>query len=124
MISIRHCALLLALPLSALTVAAHAGNGGQSLPACVDLGADHEIVRGGVQRFFLRDGGQYYQVEMQDSCDSLPMASRLTISSDGQDNRLCPDGSRVETNRGSCRVGEVSVISDEEFAKRKARARR
>ncbi|MGS1079056.1 hypothetical protein [Pseudoxanthomonas beigongshangi] len=98
----------------------------QDTPAtdCVDLAAGHEIVRGGTQSFLLKDGERHYRVKLRGACDKLPLASRLRITTAGQDNRLCPAGSRVETNRGTCDIAGSENISAEEFTRQKARLRR
>ena len=94
-----------------------------ALTDCVDLSADRQIVRGGSERVFVRNGEAHYKVSFQNSCGSLTYAPRLWISTDGQDNRLCPQGTRVTTGKDSCRVSQVDTISAEEFARR-ARASR
>lgn len=92
--------------------------------ACVDLGAGHEILRNGTQSFFLKDGEQHYRVKLRSACDTLPLASRLLVSTEGQDNRLCPSGSRVDTDRGKCDIAGFETINAEEFTRQKARLRR
>lgn len=47
------------------------------------------------------------------------MTPSLKISTDGQDNRLCPSGTKVRTKQANCAVNAVEIISAEEFAKRK-----
>nr|WP_295379926.1 hypothetical protein [Pseudoxanthomonas sp.] len=92
--------------------------------ACVDLAPGHEIVRSGTQSFFLKDGDRHYRVKLRSICDSLPLASRLLVIAEGQDNRLCPTGSRVDTQRGKCDIASFEQITAEEFTGRKARLRR
>lgn len=92
--------------------------------ACVDLAAGHEIVRNGTQSFFLKDGDQHYRVKLRGTCDGLPLASRLLVTAEGRDNRLCPTGSRVDTNRGKCDIASFESITAEEFARQKTRLRR
>ncbi|SDQ65702.1 hypothetical protein SAMN05428982_1993 [Pseudoxanthomonas sp. CF385] len=92
---------------------------------CVDLGSDQEIVRAGNgQQIFLRDGQTHYRIGFARSCDSIQMTSSVKIVTDGQENRLCPSGSKVRTKETNCAVSALEVISAEEFAKRKKRGTR
>jgi hypothetical protein len=97
----------------------------QTLPDCVTLGQDQQIVRtGSSQQFFLKNGQDHYRVSVGNGCGALAIASRIDIHTDGTDNRLCPSGSQVKTNRESCPVSAVALIDAEEFSRRQKRARR
>ncbi|HZF96675.1 MAG TPA: hypothetical protein VEY92_00235 [Pseudoxanthomonas sp.] len=98
---------------------------GEPITDCVTIGQDHQILRtGGPQSILLKDGDSHYRVSLQNTCDSLAIASRIDITTEGQANRLCPAGSVLETNRDSCRVSKVATISAEEFATKQRRVRR
>ncbi|KAF1693189.1 hypothetical protein CSC62_13535 [Pseudoxanthomonas jiangsuensis] len=116
--------LCLAVLLAGAAFAAHAGDK-PALEGCVELGAQQEIVRnGGSQAFLLRDGDSHYRVALQGSCDSLAIASSISIIGEGAEGRLCPSGSQIKTNRGKCEVGKVELLDADEFATLKRRARR
>lgn len=114
-----------ALSLSVFAFASNAASSkDQALGDCVTLGAGKEIVRAGNgQQFFLKDGDSHYRIAFKNSCSSIVTASKLEISTDGETNRLCPQGTQVRTKRDTCKVGEVERIDADEFANRK-RARR
>lgn len=121
--------ILLSLAAASLSLALVAGNAlaadGSNLAECVDLGNHQQIVRaGGSEQFFLKDGDSHYRIGTGRGCGSLAIASKIEISTDGTANRLCPTGSKVETNREICRVDQVTTISAEDFARRQARSRR
>ena len=104
---------------------AAAKDAGEPITDCVTIGQDHQILRtGGPQSVLLKDGDSHYRVSLQNTCDSLAIASRIEIASEGQANRLCPTGSVLKTNRDSCRVSKVTTISAEEFAIKQRRMRR
>ncbi|AKC88017.1 hypothetical protein [Pseudoxanthomonas suwonensis] len=116
--------LCVAVLFAGAAFAAHAADNA-TLTDCVDLGSDQEIVRGGsTSNFLLRDGDSHYRVGLVRSCDALPIASSVEITSNGTHDRLCPRDSTVKTNRGSCDVGDVETLDAEQFAKLKRRARR
>jgi len=112
-----------ALCLALATGAASARDAGSALDGCVELGSGHSIVRQNDQQFFLKNGEQHYRVALSGACNGLSIASRIQISSDGEENRLCPTGSKIKTNRDTCRIGEVTLVDADEFARR-ARMRR
>ena len=116
--------LCLAVLLAGAASAAHAGEK-PALDGCVELGAQQEIVRnGGSQSFLLRDGDSHYRIALRRSCDSLAIASSVSIIGEGAEGRLCPSGSQIRTNRGKCDVGAVELLDADEFASLKRRARR
>ena len=115
------------LTLALLGLASFASNASASESAteCVDLGSDQEIVRAGSgQQIFLRDGQAHYRISFARACDSIQLTPSIKISTDGQDNRLCPSGTKVRTKQANCAVDAVELISAEEFAKRKKRSSR
>ncbi|WP_368563540.1 hypothetical protein [Pseudoxanthomonas sp. UTMC 1351] len=114
-----------ALILSACALSSQAAEQGAPLADCVTLGNQQEVVRGGGggNRFFLKDGDSHYGVRFRRSCDSIATTSKVEISTADQMNRLCPQDTRVKTDRDICEVGEIQQISAEEFARRKKRAR-
>ncbi len=118
--------VLSACLLATCALAAHASSPAtaSALTDCVDLGADRQIVRGDTNKFFVRSGDAHYRVKFQNSCGSISWAPRIWISTDGQDNRLCPKDTRVSTGKDTCRVGQVESISAEEFDRRAAQAAR
>ena len=90
--------LCLAALLAGAASAAHAGEK-PALDGCVELGAQQEIVRnGGSQAFLLRDGDSHYRVALQGSCDSLAIASSISIIGEGAEG---PHGQPVGTHRSS-----------------------
>lgn len=98
---------------------------GEPLSNCVELGNDQQIIRaGGGDQIFLRDGQSHYRLEFARNCDAVMMTSNIKINSDGQPNRLCPVGTRVRAGTSTCSVETIELISSEEFAKHRQRARR
>jgi len=115
----------LSLALTGLAFIAFTASASESATECVDLGSNQEILRAGSgQQIFLRDGQTHYRIGFARTCDSIQTTSSLTISTDGQENRLCPSGTKVRTKEANCAVNAVEVISAEEFAKRKKRGSR
>jgi hypothetical protein len=108
-----------------LTVAAgaHAAPG-DAVEQCVELAPVHQVVRSGEARYFLlKSGDDHYKVALRNSCGSLPTASRMTISAEGREGRLCPGTGDVVTPRERCGVGEVTRIAAEEFQRQQRRRR-
>lgn len=115
----------LSLALLSLASFAFTASASESATECVDLGSDQEIVRAGSgQQIFLRDGQTHYRIGFARACDSIQMTSSVKISTDGQENRLCPSGTKVRTKEANCAVNALEVISAEEFDKRKKRGSR
>ena len=113
--------------LALLAGAAFAASAADNVPLsdCVDIGGDQEIVRsGGTQNFILRDGESHYLVGFRGDCSSLTTASSISIVTDDTVDRLCPTGTKVKTNRGTCSVSKVEAIDAQQFANRKKRASR
>ena len=120
--NIRHAISLVLLSVVATTASASTT---EPVTACVDLGPSQDIVRkGSGQQIFLRDGDAHYRIAFARGCTSVSMTSSIDISTDGQQNRLCPAGSTVRTKEERCAVSAVERISAEEFAKHKKRAAR
>lgn len=111
--------------LSACVFSSQAAEQGTPLTDCVTLGNQQEIVRtgGGGDRFFLKDGDNHYRVAFRRSCGSISTTSKVEISTAGEANRLCPQDTRVETDRDVCEVSEIQPITADEFARRQKRAR-
>lgn len=110
--------------LSACVFSSQAAGQDTPLTDCVALGSQQEIVRaGGGDRFFLKDGDNYHRVAFRHSCGSISTTSKVEISTAGEVNRLCPQDTKIETDRDICEVGQVQQISADEFAQRKKRAR-
>jgi len=118
--------LLLSLPLLACAGAAVAAPPADPLPACVDLGANHEAFRYANQALLVADGDAHYKLSFDaDGCSALQAASSVDIATDGQPNRLCPTGTRVSARAMSCAVAKVNRISADTYVayQRRARAR-
>ncbi|MFT3668332.1 MAG: hypothetical protein QM795_07070 [Pseudoxanthomonas sp.] len=116
---------LFCLALLGLASNAFAASANEPVTECVDLGARQDIVRtGSGQQIFLRDGQSQYRIGFARACNSVQTTSSIKISTDGQDNRLCPSGTKVITKEANCEVNAVEVITAEEFAKRKKRGSR
>jgi hypothetical protein len=112
------CALLLTA-----TLGAHAAPG-DAVEQCIDLAPAHQVVRSGETRhFLLKSGEDHYKVAFRNTCSSLPTASRLVISADGREGRLCPGTGDVVTQRERCGVGEVTRIEAQEFQRQQRRRR-
>lgn len=118
----RICTLAL---LAGAAFAAANASANTPLTDCVDLGGGQEIVRsGGTQSMLLRDGQSHYLIGFRGDCSSLATASKIEIVTDATANRLCPTGSKVQTNQATCTVAKVESIDAEQFAARKKRASR
>lgn len=118
-----HFHLATALILGACISSSQAAEQDTPLADCVALGDQQEIIRAsGGSKFFLKDGDNHYGVAFRHSCDSILTTSKVEISTAGEVNRLCPQGTRVKTDRGVCDVDEIQQISPDEFARRKKRA--
>ncbi len=95
-----------------------------SLPGCVDLGNDREVVRsGGGGSMLLRDADSHYLLTFRDDCGSLATTRTINIQSEGAGNRLCPDATVVRTKRQDCEVRSIEVLDAQQFAERKRRLR-
>lgn len=121
--------LLLSLPLFAL-----AGTASAASPAatpedtafsdCVDLGADHGAFRYGNQALLVADGDAHYKLGFGVSgCDALMASSTVDIATNGQVNRLCPEGSKVITRAQSCIVRSVQRLTPAQYTAYQRRAR-
>ncbi|PPJ42699.1 MULTISPECIES: hypothetical protein [unclassified Pseudoxanthomonas] len=116
---------LFCLALLGLASNAFAASANEPVTECIDLGARQDIVRAGSgQQIFLRDGQAQYRIGFARACSSIQITSSIKISTDGQENRLCPSGTKVITKEANCDVNAVELISAEEFAQRKKRASR
>jgi len=118
--------LLLSMPLLVCAGVAAAAEPADPLPDCVDLGANHEAFRYANQALLVADGDAHYKISFGvGGCEALMAASTVDIATDGQANRLCPNGSRVSARAKSCAVSKVSRISADRYVayQRKARSR-
>ncbi|KAF1709799.1 hypothetical protein CSC70_08865 [Pseudoxanthomonas kalamensis DSM 18571] len=95
------------------------------LEGCATLGDGQQIVRGSGngKRIYVRDGEDHYQLTFRNGCSAAVLASKISISTDGQANKLCSEATKVKADRQTCRVSEVTRISPEEFDRQKKRAR-
>jgi hypothetical protein len=120
-----HFHIATALILAGCAFSSQAAESDAPLTDCVSLGKQQQIVRaGGNSQFFLKDGENHYNVAFRRSCDSILRTSKLEISTAGEVDRLCPQGTQVKTDDGVCEVSQIQPIDAEEFARRKARASR
>ncbi len=95
-----------------------------AIDSCVELASDHRVVRpGGSDQFLLRSGNDHYKVSLGSGCGGLAVASRLIVSTDGRQGRLCPAGSQLETGRDRCDVRQVVPIEAAEFERQQRRRR-
>lgn len=125
--------LLLSLPLlpvtgaaAAATPAATASADNTTFSDCVDLGADHGAFRYGNQALLVSDGDAHYKLSFgATGCDALMTSATVDIDTNGQSNRLCPEGSRVVGRTQSCAVHGVKRLTPDEYTayQRRARAR-
>ena len=96
------------------------------LSDCVSLSDGHRGTRGGRggdTQLLLKDGDHHYRVAFNGRCDAIAMSSKVYVRSDGQINRLCPNGTTVESGRRQCHAKSVDVI-DEATYERARRGRR
>ena len=103
------------LVFAALAFAAVAGPAqaasGEPLKECINFSGNHEVSRFGSQYVLVHDGDAYYRLQA-DHCDKLSMATRVTIQTDKQIDRVCPEGTRIETNAGNCRASKAETIDE------------
>lgn len=119
----RLCTLATVLLCACSATAAHAAPG-EKLSGCVELSPDHQATRFGSQYLVLRDNGAHYRLGFAGSCHALAVSSNVSISTDGQPNRLCPGGTEVSTKRDVCKVRAVDEIRADEFERYARRGRR
>lgn len=100
---------------AALTVTAAPAFAADPLQDCVDLSAQHVVRRAGDAAVAVRDGEQYYRAEMRYGCNDLGYSAKLKISTDKQENRLCPQGSKLTTQRDYCSITRVEKIDEQAF---------
>ncbi|MBN7137312.1 hypothetical protein A7A76_21575 [Lysobacter enzymogenes] len=108
--------LLSALTLAAaLAVVAAPAFAADPLTECVDLGATHVVRRAGDSAVAIQDGAQHYRAEMRYGCNDLGYSAKLKISTDKQEGRLCPQGSKLATQRDLCSISRVEKIDEQAF---------
>jgi len=103
--------------------AAHAAPG-DKLSDCIDLSSDYEATRFGSQYLIIRDNNAHYRVGFGGSCDAMTMNSKMSISTEGHENRLCASNTKVSMKRDSCKVRSVEEIRADEFERYAQRAKR
>lgn len=107
--------LLSAIVAGALAATAASAFAAEPLPGCIDLGAGHVVRRAGDDAVAIRDGERYYRAQMRNGCSDLGYSSRFTISTDRQEARLCPQGSKLTTERDRCSISRVETIDAQAF---------
>jgi hypothetical protein len=108
--------LLLATALLCAGVpAAQAAKQSPSLPGCVDLSPDRQLARFGSQYLLVRDGDANYRLGFGGGCAAIGLSTDVVLRAEGQDNRLCPEGTRVVTRRATCTVSGIRMISADEY---------
>jgi hypothetical protein len=75
------------------------------------------FARFGSQYLLVKDGDSYYRVGFNGSCSAIAVSSRVTISTDGQANRLCPTETKIAGNRDSCIAREVVRLDQSDYEK-------
>lgn len=105
--------MIAAALLAGVASLANAGETTTPLETCVDLGPDRDIERhGDASSFTLRDGDTRYLVTLRETCNALRSAETVSITSDGTDGRICPQGTRVQTRDDLCGVARIEEIDD------------
>ena len=113
------------IALLALALAPPLVMAGEPVADCVALGDNQEIIRaGGGNYILLRDDQAHYRLEFARNCGSVTRTPTIKISADGQPDKLCPSNTTVQTHTSTCAVKTVELVSAEDFAKGKRRARR
>lgn len=116
----QHHLRILAVTLALCAASTQAMAASDPLADCVDLAADRQAVRSGTQFLAIKDGENYYRVGFSNgSCDALAVSTSVRITTDGANNRLCPQKSQVQTHRDSCAVTKVEHIDAEDYARYK-----
>jgi hypothetical protein len=91
----------------------------ESVTDCVDLGADRSLRHNGAQFLYVRDGDAHYRFGFRDGrCNAMTMTSKLSIASDGTENRVCPGSAKLKAKGLSCLVTAIEKISAEDYARR------
>lgn len=104
---------LLFATLAVAGIDASAAAASDPLSDCVSLSDGHRGTRGGGDaQLLLKDGDQHYRVAFAGRCDAIAMSSKVYVRSDGQLNRLCPNGTTVESGRRQCHAKSVDVIDE------------
>lgn len=106
---------LILVALTGFASVAHARQENEKLTDCVDLPAGYQAARFGSQYLLVKDGDNYYRVGFNGSCSAIAVSSSVTISTDGQVNRLCPTDSKISSKRDSCRAREVLRLDQDEY---------
>lgn len=105
-------ALAVAAALAAVAAPALAAD---PLPDCVALSDSHVVRRAGDRAIAIRDADQYYRAEMRYGCSDLGYSAKLEVSTDKQAGRLCPQGSKLTTQRDYCTITQVEKIDEQAF---------
>ena len=113
----KHLLLAGLAGLSVLGGAAHAADAPSSpLAACTALSDAHRASTFGTQYVLIEDGDAHYRLRFRGGdCNALALVTRIEIASEQTDNQLCPQGTRVKTQRGNCDVSAVDLISEDRY---------
>ena len=88
---------------------------------CVDLSSSHEGMRYGSKYVLIKDGDAHYRLDFGRACSAITASGSITIEAEGEANRICASGTKVDTGRGDCNVRKVEAIDAETFARYKKR---
>lgn len=100
---------------TALAAACAPALAAEPLQDCTDLGAQHSVRRAGDGAVAIRDGEQYYRAQTRQGCSDLSYSGKLSISTDDQNARLCPQGSKLTTERDYCSITRVEKIDAQAY---------
>lgn len=98
-----------------LALCATQASAAEPIDGCVDLTGSQQINRYGGKAVLVADGGAFYKLDLGSTCDQLATSTRYTLSSDGAAGRVCPTGTRVRLNSGSCAVRTVERIDQSTY---------
>ena len=115
--------VLLLITLATLASTALAREEEQKLAECVDLPATYQATRSGSQYLLIKDNDDYFRIDVGSSCNAIALSSNVTISTQGENNRICPAGTQVASKHSRCNVREITRIAQTDYD-RNARKRR
>jgi len=95
---------------------AHAADKSTALTACAPLSDAHKASTFGTQYVLIEDGDAHYRLRFRGgTCNALSLVTQIEIVGAQTQNQLCPDDTRVMTQRGNCNVSGVDLISAERY---------
>jgi len=100
---------------TALAAACAPALAAEPLQDCVDLSAEHSVRRAGDNAVAIRDGERFYRAQTRNGCSDLSYSGKLAVSTDQQDARLCPQGSKLTTERDYCNISRVEKIDAQAY---------